>query len=509
MTVIDRGVVVLQPLAGVRARLASPGTTARSSLRAWLISIDAIAATVGWSCATLARRPDDLSGLIKALMLGVSVAAVTVACIAMQRLYLTRVCAIRAVEISRLLQSTAGAAVGAMLAPRALGVPLSLEATFLGAVLTFGLLLLGRGGFRHYLLARRRDGRFCRSVVVIGANEDGYDLFKLVQDHPELGLEVAGIVGTGVSENFPPGVRMLGSLEGAVEATIGAGATGVLVAATALAPGQINKLVRGFHRHGIHVQISSGLRGLDHRRLRQQPLAYEPLFYVEPLQFARWQFVVKRVVDIVVGSIATLLLAPLMLAAALAIKLQDRGPVFYRQERIGLHRQPFTILKFRTMIPNADKLYDSLAETKAGRDGPLIKIAGDPRRTKIGRILERFSIDELPQLLNVLKGEMSLVGPRPAQASEVERFDEELLTRQEVLPGITGLWQVEARDNPSFSAYRRYDLFYMENWSLLLDVAILVATAQRVVLRGVEAVIGRRAEMGGGVVKPAQPVSTF
>jgi lipopolysaccharide/colanic/teichoic acid biosynthesis glycosyltransferase len=170
--------------------------------------------------------------------------------------------------------------------------------------------------------------------------------------------------------------------------------------------------------------------------------------------------------------------------AAILIKARDRGPVFFRQTRIGRDGEPFTVLKLRTMCADAEA---RLEEVKAlnERSGPLFKMEHDPRVTPVGRILRATSIDELPQLFNVLSGRMSLVGPRPALPDEVATFDAELLGRLQVRPGITGLWQVEARDNPSFDSYRRLDLFYVENWSLLLDIVVLIDTVPAVIERAV------------------------
>ena len=192
---------------------------------------------------------------------------------------------------------------------------------------------------------------------------------------------------------------------------------------------------------------------------------------------------------------STLLIAsaPVLAAAALLIKLEDRGPVFFRQERVGRRGETFTMLKLRTMIPNAEEIREPLLQSNE-RGGPLFKLEKDPRRTRIGRILETASVDELPNLFNVLRGEMSLVGPRPALPSEAAEFDEDLLARQSVPPGITGLWQVEARDNPSFYAYKRLDIFYVENWSLTLDIAIIFATVKHVMLRVVKKKVMARSE---------------
>src|SRR5439155_25047334 len=195
---------------------------------------------------------------------------------------------------------------------------------------------------------------------------------------------------------------------------------------------------------GVPVHLSSGIRGIDYRRVRSHPLAHEPLFYLEPISLARWQVVLKRSLDLLLAGIGLLLSVPLLAASALAIKLHDGGPVFFRQKRVGRAGKWFTILKLRTMVIDAE---DRLAELMHlnERDGGITKLKNDPRITPIGRFLRATSLDELPQLINVIRGDMSLVGPRPALPSEVANFDEELQARHRVRPGITGLWQVEAR----------------------------------------------------------------
>ncbi len=225
-----------------------------------------------------------------------------------------------------------------------------------------------------------------------------------------------------------------------------------------------------------------GIAGIASQRVQLAPIVHEPLLYVDRPTLKRWQLLLKRAVDIIVSSIGLVVAAPILLIAAALIKLEDRGPVTFRQERVGLGGRNFSLWKLRTMHVDAEERLRELQDQNA-RIGPLTKIDRDPRITRIGRWLRFTSIDELPQLINVLRGQMSLVGPRPALPSEVEAFDEELLERHNVLPGITGLWQVEARDNPSFASYRRLDLFYVKNWSISLDIVILILTAQTVLGR--------------------------
>jgi exopolysaccharide biosynthesis polyprenyl glycosylphosphotransferase len=208
------------------------------------------------------------------------------------------------------------------------------------------------------------------------------------------------------------------------------------------------------------------------------PVEYIGQFPTIPLHrrdLAIGAFLLKRALDTTVAILAILLGWPLALILIAAIKLDSRGPVFYRAHRTGRKGRTFTCYKFRTMCADADKLREQLKHRNE-RDGILFKITNDPRITRVGRILRKYSFDELPQFYNVLRGDMSLVGPRPPLASEVEQYDLAHLRRLDVLPGMTGLWQVEARQDPSFDSYISLDTAYVENWSLWLDMKILART---------------------------------
>ena len=191
---------------------------------------------------------------------------------------------------------------------------------------------------------------------------------------------------------------------------------------------------------------------------------------------------IKRAIDVVISLIAITLLSPLMAAVAFLIKLESKGPVLYRSLRVGQNGKIFIFLKFRTMVANADELKDALQHLNE-REGLLFKISNDPRATRFGRFLRRYSLDELPQLVNVLRGEMALVGPRPPSLDEYEKYTAEHHVRLAAKPGITGLWQVMARTDPSFSTALRLDRSYIENWSPWLDLKILFKT-MHVVLQG-------------------------
>ncbi|MEO0646117.1 MAG: sugar transferase [Cyanobacteria bacterium J06650_10] len=190
-------------------------------------------------------------------------------------------------------------------------------------------------------------------------------------------------------------------------------------------------------------------------------------------------FRLKKIFDFVCSLIILTLASPLYVAIAIAIKQDSSGPIFYRQTRIGLHGQPFKAWKFRSMVTNADKMQKELEEFNKNKDGILFKIEDDPRITRVGKFLRKYSLDELPQIFNVLAGEMSLVGPRPLPVRDVEQFSEHHFIRHEVLPGITGLWQVSGRsDIDDFEDVLRLDLSYIENWSLWLDFSILLQTVR-------------------------------
>ena len=458
---------------------------AGSGLRRLLVVVDLVAAVVGWvlvvGAAALVNGTTGRAAQLLAIV-GIGVAALMFM-VAGQGLYRSRVCAVRAVETARLGRAAAIAAALALIVATALGLPFGWGQAIGAMAVTWVLLSTARSLYAAWLSRSRSQGRFCRPVVVIGTGDEGYELFKLVDLHPEMGLRVAGVIGPRRSlARWDGEVEWLGEIADAGRAVQAAGANGVIVAVSDLHAHDLNGLTRELLGEGVHIQLSSGLRGIDQRRLRSLPLAHEPLFYLEPASLSRWQLGVKRVMDVAIAGTLLVLASPILLVAAIAIKLGDGGSVLFRQTRVGQDGCKFELLKLRTMVPNAEERLVDLTFANE-RTGPLFKLTQDPRRTKVGRILEKTSLDELPQLINVLRGDMSLVGPRPALPHEVAEFDEELRGRHRVLPGITGLWQVEGRENPEFDVYRRLDLFYVENWSVGFDLAILLATAQSVLLR--------------------------
>ena len=204
-----------------------------------------------------------------------------------------------------------------------------------------------------------------------------------------------------------------------------------------------------------------------------------PLIGIRDISFSRWGLMLKRSIDMAVAASGLILLAPVMALIALAIRLDSPGPVLFKQTRVGKNGQPFVLYKFRTMRIGAEEEQEKLAALNEAT-GPIFKIRHDPRLTRVGRVLRRSSLDELPQLYNVLRGEMSLVGPRPPLPKEVEQYQEWHKKRLEIAPGLTGLWQVSGRSELTFDEMVLLDIYYIENWSPVLDTIITLRTIPRV-----------------------------
>jgi exopolysaccharide biosynthesis polyprenyl glycosylphosphotransferase len=463
-------------------------TTGSVGLRLRLILVDILAVVMSWSVVLLIGSDPGASKASIATGTFL-IAAATIAALRGQQLYRSRVAAIRSEEVARLGRVAVVSAIAAVVADQLVELALSPAQAVAGAICVFLLLVFGRGRYQMWISRKRSVGQFARPVVVVGNSDEVSSLVELFYESPELGFAPVGISGSREAHT-DPNVRWLGDSGNVLSMVARSGATGVVIATGSMSSEALNRLVRELHNASIHVHLSSGLTGVNRRRLRVQPVGYEPLIYIEPAKLSKAQDAAKRTLDIVGSTVALVLFAPLIITAAIAVKWSDGGPAFFRQERTGRRGQTFTIFKLRTMCVDAE---ERLSEVQAQneRQGPLFKLEDDPRVTRVGRFLRTSSIDELPQLLNVLTGTMSLVGPRPALPLEVSEFDGRLVDRLQVRPGMSGLWQVEARDKASFSAYRRLDLYYVENWSLWLDLAILLKTGG-VVLRKGRSAIQRR-----------------
>lgn len=245
-----------------------------------------------------------------------------------------------------------------------------------------------------------------------------------------------------------------------------------------------SKLYWQLRRSRITLRLLPSSREILYRRGQPEIIAGLPTLRVQASLLLGWDYRIKRMIDFIGAFLGVILLSPVFIVIALLIKFSSPGPVFFRQERVGLQGKPFFMWKFRTMVVNADQLQEQLEAANENQDGVLFKIKNDPRIIKGGHFLRKTSLDELPQLFNVLLGQMSLVGPRPLPLRDVEKFAQWHHIRHQVLPGITGLWQISGRsDIDDFNDAARLDLYYIDNWSLNLDLDILVETL-RIVLFG-------------------------
>lgn len=422
--------------------------------------------------------------------LGLAIVIVVIACVAIRQvgLLLYRRCVVRATEM-RLLIRVTGFTVAVMLlfdriVLSSTGLRFYVSEAAWGAMIMVVALTIERSVWRAILRAARQRGTRERRVIVIGANSDARRLVELFRAHPEHGLKVLGVVGSKAdAERNSLGHLWLGTANDVESLVDGMSLSGVVIAASPMDHPMIDQLIRALLLRGLHIQLSTGVAGMDISRFRHLPVAREPLLYVEHRKLGVTGQAAKRTLDLVGAVVFIVLAAPVLAAIAIAIKVGDGGPVFYAQERGGKGGRRFKVLKFRTMVVDAERRLHEVAHLNT-REGALFKADhSDPRITRVGKFLRLSSLDELPQLFNVLSGQMSLVGPRPALPTEIALFDAELRSRDAVRPGITGLWQVEARDSPSADAYKRLDLFYVENWSLLGDVAIMLDTAEHLLGR--------------------------
>ncbi|ORA15622.1 sugar transferase [Mycobacterium asiaticum] len=348
-------------------------------------------------------------------------------------------------------------------------------------------LLASRNLWRKYVWHRRAQGHYQTMVLAIGDRSGVAHLaYELIRS-PKDGYVVVGVCIPGYGPRRGESltvqdreIPILGDETSAVAALEECGADTVAVTRTEhFGVHGIRELMWQLETLDVDLVVSPGVMDVAGARLTMRPIAGFPLLHVDKPQYEGTQRIQKRAFDFCFALFALVVTAPLLLAAAAAIRMTSKGPIFYRAERIGLDGQPFTMLKFRTMVENADQQIESLLPLNQGA-GMLFKIHRDPRVTPVGRILRRYSIDELPQFINVLKRDMSVVGPRPPLRREVENYDGEVKRRLLVKPGVTGLWQVSGRSDLSWEDSVRLDLSYVDNWSMAGDLVIIARTLKAV-----------------------------
>ncbi len=348
------------------------------------------------------------------------------------------------------------------------------------AVSSVVFLSIGRFVVLKVEQARYRRGRDIRTVVVVGTNETAKRVFESLTSNVSLGYNVVGYFSVGDHDHLQlPGALRLGSVTN-VPAYLQQHAIDlVLLALPSSEHEKLTNLVRDCQGLNAEMMMAPDMVEIMTSRVRIQELEGMPFIQVREASLTPWNRIIKRIFDIVFASVILLLSSPVFALLALVIKATSPGPVFFHQERVGLDGKTFRVIKFRTMRTEAEK------ET-----GPVWAAKNDPRTTQVGRILRRFSLDELPQLVNVLKGEMSLVGPRPERPFFVEQFKDQIpkyLDRHRVKVGMTGWAKVIGlRGNAPIEERTKYDVYYMENWSIVFDVKIILKTL-RAVLFGKDA----------------------
>jgi len=317
-----------------------------------------------------------------------------------------------------------------------------------------------------------------RRAIVVGEGEHLEHLLRtLGAVRGGIEYELLGVVSGEANEGLA--LPRLGSVEGLRSVLDAHPADELIVADSDYNERDLLQIVEHAHRSGVKVRVAPRTTELLVQRGEYVPGQGVPLFELRPPVFVGTDWAVKRTFDLAVSGVVLLAGLPLWAAIAAAIKLTSRGPVFYRDPRIGLAEAPFGMFKFRTMHVGASEQQSEL-ERRNEAEGALFKIRDDPRVTRVGAVLRRFSIDELPNMLNVLRGEMSLVGPRPLPLRDHALLEEWHRKRSHVLPGMTGLWQISGRSDLSFDDLVRLDFYYLENWSIWLDISILAKTVPAV-----------------------------
>lgn len=339
------------------------------------------------------------------------------------------------------------------------------------------VIQLAFGYLRHYGVGVKR-------MLLVGAGDVGRMVMRTVTARPDFGYQVVGFLDDHPAKGYTDigPYKALGPVENLSQVLGNQPVDTVVICLPWQSHRMIRRLLRTCETSHVRAQVVPDIFQLTKNQVYVEELNGIPLISTRELSIQGWNLLVKRASDLVLGILLALVSMPLWLLIVVAIKLDSRGPILYSQTRVGKNGVPFRCYKFRSMVEGADKLRSDLGELNEA-SGPLFKVRNDPRRTRVGRLIRRFSLDELPQVINVLRGEMSLVGPRPNLPEEVEQYQDWHERRLLVSPGITGLWQVSGRSDLTFDEMVLLDIYYVENWNLAMDLGILLRSIPAV-LRG-------------------------
>jgi exopolysaccharide biosynthesis polyprenyl glycosylphosphotransferase len=357
-------------------------------------------------------------------------------------------------------------------------------------ILTFAAIaLVGMAGARILLLQYFRQavtsGKYLLKVLIIGSGERALFLSRALKDKSEWGIDIVGYldldperIGTLVYEGC-----ILGTITDIDSILKNHVIDEVIVAIPRTMLADVDTIAHACEEEGVKFRFMADIFNLSAARISLAKLAGIPLLTLEPVALDESKLLLKRTIDLILTLLALPFVLPILGLIAIVIKLDDGGPVFFVQERVGLKKHLFPMLKFRTMQVNAEDMLKEIEHLNEA-EGPNFKIANDPRVTRLGHFLRRTSLDELPQLINVLRGDMSLVGPRPMSIRDVNLFDKGIQRKRfSVKPGITCIWQISGRSNLPFHKWLELDLQYIDNWSLSLDLMILLKTIPVVLFR--------------------------
>ncbi|MGQ0845826.1 MAG: sugar transferase [Sporichthyaceae bacterium] len=460
----------------------APGPDWRRGYVLGSLAVDVVAALCATGMALVARfgsafPADYLYGSL-------AMVPVWIALVAIFRGYDRRVVGIGAHEFTRVARAGGATLVAVALLSYVTKAEFARGYVFVAVPAVVLLAVAGRGFQRAALHWERRQGRCLQRTMLVGPGEEIQATTHRLRRDAAAGMTVVAACATDGIAALPdlhlPLRAGVVDLEAALAAV--AADTVVVLPGSGIAREELRRLAWRLEATGTELLVCPGLTEVAVNRVVVRPTAHSALLQVTPARLSGPARVAKGVFDRTAAVAGLLAISPLLVGVALAIKLGDRGPVFFRQQRVGIDGREFAMVKFRTMVVDAEARRSDLEHLNES-DGVLFKIAHDPRITPLGRWLRRYSVDELPQLLNVVRGEMSLVGPRPPLPDEVARYSSDMRRRLAVKPGLTGLWQVSGRSSLTWAETETLDIRYVENWSLAADVVILARTA-RAVLRG-------------------------
>jgi exopolysaccharide biosynthesis polyprenyl glycosylphosphotransferase len=474
--------VITQPLLTTRnvVRRASRRKWERSYVAA-VIAIDAAAALVAAATAYVGRFGDHpaSSYLWGYIALSASLPVLWLAAMWVARAYETRFLTVGYEEFRRVLVAAVAVIATVGTFSWATKAEVARGYVIIALPLATMLTLLGRYSARKFVHRRRRTGDFMSDVLLVGHGHPAADLVRQMRRDAHHGMRIVGACvpnGSQSEELAAVGVPVLGSFEDVDKLVPGTAADAVAVLACPEMDGSaLRRLSWSLARSGIDLLVAPALMDVTGPRIAIRPVCGLPLLHVDEPALSGGRRIAKGCADRAVSAVAVLILLPLLVAIGLAVRLTSRGPALFRQTRDGLHGHEFTVLKFRTMTRDAESLRASVSHLNVHSTGHLFKVENDPRVTRLGRWLRRTSLDELPQLVNVLRGQMSLVGPRPLPTTDTP-YDGEARRRLFVKPGLTGLWQISGRADIEWEEAVRLDMRYVENWSLALDALIIWKT---------------------------------